>query len=317
MRFLGILSKVLVAAALVPGAVDAQYPARPIRVVVPFSAGGITDTVARITAQGLEKALGQSVVVENKPGAEGSIAANTVKGAAPDGYTLFFATNSVLSTPLVSKAADFDPLNDFAPISTVGRFPFAMFIHPDVPATTVKQFIAYARANPGKVNYGTVNPAEQLAGAQFLKASGVDMVRIPHKGGIMSEIVAGRIQVYFGPVGSGLAYVKDGRLRMVATLLPERTPLTPEVPTMAEAGVMGVSVQSYQMFLAPAKTPREIVERLSREINAVLRDPEVRAQLEKVSLMVEGMTPQQLARSLEDSNRTWAQFFREAGLEKQ
>ncbi len=312
-----LMATLLFVAALVPPAATAQYPSRSIRLIVPFGPGGVTDAVARISARELEKQLGQPVVVENKPGAEGAIAANTVKNAAADGYTLFFATNSVLSTPLVSKAAGFDPLLDFAPISTVGRFPFAMFVHADVPATSVKDFIAYARANPGKLNYGTVNPAEQLAAAQFVKASGVDMVRIPYKSGVVTELLAGRIQLYFGPVGGALAHSKEGRVRILATLVPERTALTPDVPTMAEAGITGITVQSYQMFLAPANTPREIVARLSRELNAAIAKPEVRAELEKISLIPEGMTPEQLARSLADAQRVWTQFFREAGLERQ
>ncbi len=317
MKLRTLLSSLFLAAALVPAAATAQYPNRPIKVIVPFGAGGVTDSAARITAQAIEKALGQPVVIENRPGADGAIAANSVKNAPADGYTLLFATSSVMSTPLVSKAAGFDPLRDFAPISTVGRFPYAMFVHTGVPASSVKEFISYARANPGKVNYGTVNPGEQLAAAQFLKASGVDMVHIPYKQAPMTDLIAGRIQVYFGPVGNALAYVRDGRLRMLAVLVPERSPLAPDVPTMAESGINGISVYSYQMFVAPAKTPPEIVERLSKEINAALGTPEVRAQLEKVSLAVEGMTPRQLARNLEVANGAWAQFFREAGIERQ
>jgi tripartite-type tricarboxylate transporter receptor subunit TctC len=239
-----------------------------------------------------------------------------VKAAAPDGYTLFFATNSVLSVPLLSKSAGFDPFADFAPVSTVGRFPFALFVHPDVPSKSVKDLVEHARANPGKLNYATVNPGEQLISAQFIKATGVEMVRVPYKGAAaaMPDLVAGRIHVYFGPVGIGLGHAKEGRVRMLATLLPERTPLAPEVPTMVEAGIAGISVMSYQVILAPAGTPRDVVERLSAEVNAAVRDPGVRAQLEKVSMLVEGMTPQQTARMLEEANRTWAQFFREAGI---
>ena len=317
MKRRAILSCLLLSLSIGPAAARADYPDRPIRVIVPFGAGGVTDSVARIAARALEKSLGQPVVVENKPGADGAIAANTVKNAAPDGYTLFFATSSSLSTPLVMKAAGFDPIADFAPISTVGRFPFAMFIHTDVPARTVQEFVAYARAHPGKLNYGTVNAGEQLAAAQFLKATGVDMVRIPYKQSPVTELVAGRIQLYFGPVGQALAHSKDGRVRLLATLVPERTPLTPDVPTLGEAGMGAISVYSYQMFLARAKTPREIVDRLSKEINAAVANAGVRAELEKVSLVAEGMTPAQLSRQIADAHRTWAQFFREAGVEAQ
>lgn len=310
-----ILASLLLAASI-PGAA-ADYPARSIRIVVPFGPGGVTDAVARITARALEKSLGQPVVVENKPGAEGAIAANTVKNAPPDGYTLFFATSSSLATPLVSKAAGFDPIADFAPISTVGRFPYALFVANDVPAASVKDLVAHARANPGKLNYGTVNVGEQLAAAQFLKAANVDMLRIPYKQSPVTELIAGRIQLYFGPVGMGLAHAKEGRVRILATMVPERTPLTPDVPTIAEAGIGAVAVYSYQMLLAPARTPREVVEKLSREINIAVANPQVRADLERASLVAEGMTPAELARQIAEANRTWVQFFRDAGVEAQ
>jgi tripartite-type tricarboxylate transporter receptor subunit TctC len=319
LRLTGLLPVLALAATLASVPSGAQYPARPIRLVVPFTAGGVTDSVARITANHISKSLGQPVVVENRPGADGAIAAQTVKAAAPDGYTLLFATNSVLSVPLVSKTAGFDTFADFVPVSTVGRFPFALFVHPDVPSKSVKELVDYARANPGKLNYATVNPGEQLITGQFIKATGVDMVRIPYKGGAaaLPDLVAGRIQVYFTPVGNGVGHAREGRVRMLATLLPERTPLAPEVPTMTEAGVAGISVMSYQMILAPAGTPPELVERLSAEVNAAVRDPGVRAQLEKVSLVVEGMTPQQTAKMIAEADRAWAQFFREAGISAQ
>jgi len=311
------LPLVFALAAAAPAAAADDFPTRPIRVIVPFGAGGVTDTAARVTAQAIEKALGQPVIVENKPGAEGAIAAMTVKNSPPDGYTLFFATSSTLATPLVSKAAQYDGLRDFAPISTVGKFPYAMFVHPDVPAATLKDFIAYARANPGKLNYGTVNSGEHLTATRFVQATSVDMVRIPYKQAPITDLVAGRIQVYFGPVGNVIAQVKDGRARMLAMMSTERSSLAPDVPTAEEGGVRSLSMASYQMFLAPAGTPAAVTERLSREINAALRDPKVREQLERIALQVEGMTPQQHRRSLEDANRIWTEFFREAGIERQ
>jgi len=298
-------------------AMAADFPSRPIKVIVPFGPGGVTDSAARITSQAIEKSLGQPIVVENKPGGDGGIAANTVKSARPDGHTLFFATSSTLATPFISSAANYDGLADFVPISTVGKFPYGMFVNADVPAKTLKEFIAYARANPGKINYGTVNPAEYLTATQFVKAAGIDMVRIPYKQGPQMDLVAGRIQVYFGPVGNVIGHVRDGRVRMLAMMAPERSPLAPEVPTLAESGINGVGTHSYQMFLAPAGTPPAVIERLAREINAALRDPAVRAQLENISLQVEGMTPQQLRARLEDASRTWQAFFREAGIERQ
>ena len=291
----------------------AQYPAKPIRLLVPFPAGGPTDGVARTVAQAMTKSLGQPIVVENKPGAEGAIAAQTAAAAAPDGYTLFFATSSVLALPVVAKPAPFDTFKDFEPISTVGRFAFGMVVNPSVPAQTMGEFVAYARANPGKLNFGSANVGEHMAAAQFMKATGTDMVRIPYKGAAQTlpDLVAGRVQVYFTPVAGTIGHVKDGRLRMLATLLPQRLAIAPDVPTMTEAGVNGVSVQSWQVIVAPAKTPKDIVERLSRAVNAALHDPEARAQLENRALFIEGSTPHRLVEILHESNREWTQFVRE------
>jgi tripartite-type tricarboxylate transporter receptor subunit TctC len=308
----------LVLAIAVGNAAASDFPSRPIKVIVPFGSGGVTDTTARITARAIEKALGQPVVVENKPGGDGAIAAMTVKSAPADGHTLFYGTSSSLATPLVSRAAEYDAVRDFAPISTVGKFPYGMFVHADVPATTVKEFIAHVKANPGKLNYGTVNNGEYLTASHFMKATGVDLVRVPYKQAPVIDLVQGRIQLYFGPVGNVISQVREGKVRMLAMFSNERSPLAPEVPTLAEAGIeTAIGMPSYQMFLAPAGTPPAVVERLSREVNAALKDPAVRAQLEKVALQVEGMTPTQLRASLENAHRTWTEFFREVGIERQ
>lgn len=317
MNIKNIALPLAMALAAATSALAADYPSRPIKLVVPFGAGGVTDTTARITARAIEKALGQPVVVENKPGGEGSIAAMSVKTSAPDGHTLFYATSSSLATPLVSRAADYDGARDFSPIGTVGKFPYAMFVAADVPAATLKQFIEHARANPGKLNYGTVNNGEYLAASQFLKAARIDVVRIPYKTSPVMDLVAGRIQVYFGPVGQGIAQAREGRIRMLAMLSDQRSPLAPDVPTLVESGMESAGMPSYQMFLAPAGVPAAVTERLSREINAALRDPAVRAQLEATGMQIEATTPQQLRANLESANRTWTAFFRDAGIERQ
>jgi tripartite-type tricarboxylate transporter receptor subunit TctC len=301
--------------ALLPAQAIAQYPTKPVHIVIPFPAGGPSDTVARQVGQVLAASLGQPVIVDNKPGADGVIAVQSVKAAPADGYTLLWATSAVLALPLTTQPAPFDTLADFAPVSSVGRFAFAMYVATDVPSRSMQDFIAYARANPGKLNFAAANQAEYLAAAQFMKAAHVDMVRVPYKGAaqLMPDLIAGRVQVNFGPVGGGLQYVKDGRLKMLATLLPERTTVTPEVPTMAEAGLPAVSVGTYQMILAPAKTPRAVVERLSRDVNLALRNLELRAALEKIALVVEGSTPAGLATIINEDGRAWVQFAKEIG----
>jgi tripartite-type tricarboxylate transporter receptor subunit TctC len=295
---------------------SAQYPAKPIRLIVPFAAGGPTDTVARTVGQALSKSMGQPVVIDNRPGADGAIAAQAVANASPDGYTFLFAGSSMVAIPIANKPSRFDPVTDFAPISLVGRFAFCMYVHPSVPAKSVAEFIAYARANPDKLAYATSNLGEFMAAAQFMKAALISMVRVPYKGAAqaMPDLIAGRVQVNFGPASGGLPYVKDGRLRVLATLSQQRSAATPDVPTMAEAGVSGISVPNWQAIFGPAKTPREIVDQLSREVNSILQSPEVQAQLERQGLHVEGSTPQVLAATVQEDTRAWELFIRENGL---
>jgi tripartite-type tricarboxylate transporter receptor subunit TctC len=300
-------------AALASSFTWAQYPTKPIRLVVPFAAGGPTDGVARTMAQALSKSLGQPVVVENKPGADGAVSAQAVAGAPADGYTLLFASSSQLGLPYLVRPAPFDTLADFAPVTTIGRFAYCMYVHPSVPSRTMAEFIAHAQSSPGKLNLASNNMGEHMAATRFMKKAGIEMVRVPYKGAAQSvpDLVAGRVQVMFAPAVIGLAHVKEGRLRMLAVLDSQRLPVLPEVATMDESGVAGVFAPAYQMILAPAKTPREIVDRLSREANAALKDPEVVALLERQFLAIEGMTPQAHGALIQELTRVWAEFARE------
>jgi tripartite-type tricarboxylate transporter receptor subunit TctC len=307
---------ILCSFALASGLAWAEYPTRPIRLIVPLTVGGPTDSAARTIAEALSKAIGQPVLVENKPGADGAIAAQTVTKAAPDGYTLLFAPSSMVAIPLVNKATSFDPIKDLAPVSLIGRFPFCLYVHPSVPAKSVAEFIVHARANPGKLNFATSTVSEFLAAAQFMKATGISMTRVPYKGAAQAipDLIAGRVQVNFGPLTLGLPYAKDGRLRILATLLPQRSPGAAEIPTMAEAGFPEITVPTWQALFLPAKTPEEVVNRISREVNAVLQDGEVRAQLDRLSLHIEGTSPQALAAMVRTDTHLWEQFVRENGL---
>jgi tripartite-type tricarboxylate transporter receptor subunit TctC len=310
--------RILVAAlGLSMTAAQAAYPERPLRMIVPFSAGGPTDGAARIVGQALAKSLGQPVVVENRPGADGAIAAQALMAAPADGYTFLFASSSILAVPLLSTPPAFDPRTDFAPVARVGRLPFALYVHPGVPARDVAELIAHARAHPEALNFSTSNLSEYIAAAQFMQATGVRMVRVPYKGSAqaMPDLIAGRVQVNFGPVSGGLAQAKDGRLRVLAVLLPQRDPLLPDVPTLGESGV-AVSVTSWQAIFAPAKTPREIIERVSREVNQALQTAEVRMELEKRSLQVEGSDPAGLAAAVERDQQAWVRFVRDFKVTK-
>ena len=314
-----LLRTVALVASLVlaAGQAAAQYPAKPVRIIVPFLAGGPVDTTARVIQQALSRALGQPVIVENKPGADGAIAAQAVMSSPPDGYTLFFGGSSTMvSVPVLRKNPPFDPVADFTPISLIGRYAFCMFVHPDVPAKTVAEFVAHARANPDKLNFATSNLTEFMFAAQLMKSTGISMVRVPYKGAAQAipDLIAGRVQLDFVPISAGLAHVKDGRLRLLATVLPQRVAVAPDVPTMAEAGIPGVTVSPWQGIFGPPKLPREIVERLARELNLILQSAEVRAQYDKQGFQPEPSTPEALTAMLKSDVQTWGQIVREAGI---
>ena len=302
---------------LAAGPAAAQYPAKPVRILIPYLAGGPVDTTARTIQQALSRALGQPIIIENKPGADGAIAAQAVASAAPDGYTLFFGGSSTMvSVPVLRKQPPFDPVADFTPISLIGRFAFCMFVHPGVPAQSVAEFVAHARANPDKLNFATSNLTEFMFAAQLMKSTGISMVRVPYKGAAQAipDLIAGRVQLDFVPISAGLAQARDGRLRMLAIVLPKRLPVAPEVPTMAEAGIPGVTVSPWQGIFGPAKLPKEIVERLARELNLILQNAEVRAQYDKQGFQPEPSTPEALAARLKSDVQTWGQIVREAGI---
>jgi len=311
------ISRILpaVAVAMLCATAHAQYPGKPIRLIVPFAAAGPTDTVARHTSLAMAKLLGQSIVVDNRPGADGAIAAQAAIGAPADGHTLFFATSAVLALSQVTKPAPFDTLTDLIPVFGVGRFTYAMYLHPGLPTPSMKDFIAYGRNNPGKVTFGSSNLAEFLAAVQLMKPAGIEMLRVPYKGQaqMMPDLIAGRVQVGFGPLGGGLTYAKDGRLRILA-VSPQRSPLVPEVPTMAEVGIPDYYVASSQMILAPAKTAPQIVERLAHDAATALRDPEVRDRLERLALVVDSAAPSALTASIRESNGIWTRFARDHAL---
>jgi tripartite-type tricarboxylate transporter receptor subunit TctC len=306
----------IVLAVALAGAVGAaDYPARPVHIVVPFAGGGASDSVARVIAPELAKLLGQPVIVENRPGAEGVIAGQVVAAAPADGYTLLYAISGTAALPIVTKTS-YDMTADFTPISTIGNFDFAMFASPAVPPSSVAEFVAYAKANPGRLNFATLNLGEQLAASLFTRASGVRMMSVPYKtmGQIVPDMAADQVHLYFGPVINGIGFAKDGRMRVLATLGTERSPLTPNVATMRELGLGEVTFESTQMLFAPAKTPRPIVERLSRAVNAILAQPEVGAKLRTLSLRPKGSTPEEMGAAQQAANVTWARFARENNL---
>jgi len=297
----------------------AEYPGKAIRLIVPFPPGGAADFSTRVVAQPLSQALGQPILVENRPGADGAIAAHAVMKAAPDGYTLFFATNSAMcAVPALRKSPPYDPVADFTAVSLIGTFGFFLFVNASVPARTLPELLDYVRAHPGQLSYGTGNSISILASEQLKRIERLDMVQVPYKGDAPAtlDLVAGRVQLMFATPGTALPFVKEGRLRALATLLPSRSPLLPEVPTMTEAGLLKHAITPWAGLFGPAKLPKEVVDRLARETAAVLARPEVLAQLDRYAFAGASSTPEEMAAFLKEQLDAWRQTVKEIGIQQ-
>ena len=290
---------------------------KPIRLVVPFPAGGSADLVARAMAQALTDKLGQALVVDNRPGADGAIAAEAVANAEPDGHTLFFATYGAMSAvPFLHKKIRYDPLKDFTPISGAGKFSMFLFAHPDLPVQNVQQLIAYERAHPGQINYGTGNVASIVLGSALNSDSALHMIQVPYKGEVpaMSDFMAGRIQIMFATPTNALPLVKEGRLHALASLSEKRSPLLPDVLTWRESGMHTSPIATWSGVFGPAKLPQPFVQRLSKAINEVLDMPSVQAQLTKQGFEPMGTTPEQLATYTHSQLHAWHAAIVTSGL---
>ena len=312
------MRKLIWALLLLSLSAHAQYPNKPIRVVVPFPAGSSTDIVTRVLAASVSQAVGQQLVVDNKAGADGAIAAADVAKAAPDGYTLLMATNSPMSAvPALKKSPPYDPVNDFTPITDIGRYTFFILVHPSVPAHTLGELIEYARANPGKLNYATGNTTGIVSSAYFASLAGIQVVHVPYKGEpqAVTDLVAGRVQLMFCSSGTSLAHIRDGRLRPLVTTLGRRSNLLPEVPTIAEAGMPQFSITSWAGLFGPARMPRELVERLNKEFVAAMSRAEVQVAMEKQAFALSPSSPQQLAAFVKEQMESYRRILRAAGVE--
>lgn len=312
-----LICVIAAAAALAAPTVDAAWPDKPIRILVPFPAGGASDATARTVAQALSKRLGQPVLVENRPGASGGIAAQAAMTAPADGTTFLWASASMVALPYVMKKPPFASMNDMAPVAIVGRLPFCLFVHPSVAATTLNQFRAEGMRQKGKLNFATGSLSELLAGTRLNTASGAGMQHVPYRGGaqLMPDLVEGRVQVNIGPCSTGMQFVKSGKLRVLATLLPERSSLLPEVPTASEAGMPELAAPSWQALVAPPRTPAAIVERVAREVADVMKDAQTRAQLDRLGVQPEAIGPAGLAARIRDEAPQWERFVQQNGIE--
>jgi tripartite-type tricarboxylate transporter receptor subunit TctC len=288
-----------------------------VRIVMPFPPGAAADSVARTLAPPLSRALGLTVVVDNRTGADGVIAAEHVARSAGDGQTLLFAGNTqMLGVPTLRKTPPYDPLNDFVPITSVVRFAFFLVVHPNTPAQTLGQLVEHARANPGKLNYASGNVNGVLAAAQLMSAAKVDMVHVPYKGEPLAvpDLVDGRVHLMFASGAVVAPLVKQGKLRALATLLPTRSTLLPDVPTASEAGMPQLSMLIWGGLFGPAKLPADRVESISREVNTILKRPDVREQLQMLGVEPAGNTPAEFASFVKDQLVDWAKAARDAGL---
>ena len=307
------------AALLVAFAASAQnYPSKPIRFIVGFPPGGSADPTARIIGAALADQLGQPVVVENRPGADSAIGAQYVAKQEPDGYTLFFGSNSAMTAAVaLRKQPLYDPLKDFTPLGLVGRATFFFDVHPDVPAKNMQEFIAYARQNPGKLNYGTGNPLAILMMVQLQNAANITLVHVPYKGEgpLTPDLIAGRVQCTFLSNPAGVNLAREGRLRTLGVLADQRSGLMPDVPTLAEQGVPQVTVRQWAGVFGPAKLPREIVERLNRELNAVVKRSEVIEKMQSYGYAAEGSTAAQLFEINRADLALWRKLIAQAGME--
>ena len=307
---------VLVAALLGAGSAAAQFPAKPIRAIVPFGAGSSTDIVMRIIAQPLGQSLGQPVVVENKPGADGAIAAAEVAKAAPDGHTVILGTNSPFSAAPHLRKLPYDAIADFTPIGMVGNYTFFVVVHPGVPARSLAELIAYARAYPGKLNYATGNTGGIVMTGMLASQAGMQLVHIPYKSEppAITDLLSGNVQVMISSYATVAPHLREGRLRALVTTLPNRSPLLPEVPSIAEAGFKFPFLPWAGLF-GPARMPKDVTERLNRELNTLLARPEVRDSLLKQAFDPKGSSAAELGAYVREQYDIWGKAIREAGIQ--
>jgi len=294
-----------------------QFPERPVRLIVPFAAGGAADIVARAVGERLGKQLGQTVLVENKPGAGATIGADFVAKSAPDGYTLLYGTpGPQIVNPYLMKKLPYDPLNDFAPITQLVVIPNMLVVHPGVPARSVKELIELAKSQPGKINYGSagIGASSHLSGELFRTAAGIQIVHVPYKGtgAALQDLLAGNIQMAIDSITVFMPYLKSGTLRALAVSSLERSPLYPDLPVIADT-LPGFDAYAMNYITTSAGTPRPIIEKLNRDINAVLKMPDLRERLISMGATPTGGTPEELARVIKTESEKWRKVIEISG----
>jgi tripartite-type tricarboxylate transporter receptor subunit TctC len=318
-RFVGLATAAVAAPSiLVSRASAADWPARPVRVVVPFTPGGSTDITARLISNRLQEVWGQSVVVENKPGAGGNIAADMVAHSDPDGYTIFISGPGMATNQFLYPSLSYDPVGDFAPVTMLITQPNLMCVPNSSPAKSVQEFIAYCHANRGKVTYASSGNGTtlHLSGELFKRLAKVEMIHIPYRGGApaINDLIPGRVDVIFDNMPSIISHVRAGSLRGLAVTTKERVAAVPDIPTIAESGVPGFDVFSWFGFFVPAKTPPDVIARINADTNAALAYAPVKSRFEDLGANPKGSTPSELAAFLKSETEKWGPVIQEARI---
>lgn len=314
------LGALLVGLAFAAGSAVAAYPEKPITLIVPFPAGSGTDSVGRIFADGLSKELGQPIIVENKPGANATIAANYVAKAKPDGYTLFVTTNTSHSAaPWLMKNVGYDPVKDFTPIARGGNLPFILVSNPERPYKTVKDLVDYARKNPGKLTYATGNSTGIVGGAILGVVTGTDMLHVPYKGTpqALTDLVAGQVDFMFTDLTSGTPFVKANRLHAMAVSTAKRSSLLPDLPSMQESGIDNFDLNSWNGYFGPAGMDPAVVKTLNTAINKIVSNPDTKKRLAELGFDAFSGTPEDFAQFVKDQYALWGKWIQEAKLAPQ
>lgn len=318
-RSMGMLTAVALATLVPLSAAWAQaYPAKPITMVVPFPPGGPTDLVARVLAQKMSEQMGQPILVDNKPGANGNIGAVAVSKAPADGYTVLYNTSSITLSPALYKKLAYDVKRDLAPVSSTAVVPLALVVHPAVPANNVKEFIAYAKAHPGKLSYGSAGNGNvtHLAAFQFALSNGIDATHVPYRGSAPADVdlVGGQIQFMTDTVNSVAPFVRDKRMKVLAVTTPQRIALFPDAPTLAESGMPGFDAGAWQGLMVPAATPRAVVDRLNAEVRKALKNPDVLERLALQGTEPLGSTPEEYGAYIGKELVRWASVVKATGV---
>jgi tripartite-type tricarboxylate transporter receptor subunit TctC len=313
------LSALIFAALASTVSAEAPYPNRNITLVLPFAAGSGTDTTTRLISKELGTALGVNMVIDNKAGANGSIAASYAARSAPDGYTLFVTTNTTHSAnPYLLKTMSYDPIKDFTPIARTGDLPFMLVIHPEIPANSVAELIALAKKEPGKLSYASGSSSAIVSGATFARLAGIDLLHVPYKSSppALTDVIAGRVSMMFVDVPTGLPHVNGKVLKALAVTTKRPSALLPDLPTM-DSTVKGFDITSWQGYLGPANMPKEIVTRLNAEIRKIVERPEIKNQLAERGMEAFSGTPEEFDAFLKEQLVLWEKLIADAGIEKQ